>query len=356
MGYSIKLLNQKNRSWKVRYLCRVLTRRQERHIPESEYAGLGLYKEMTPDQVRERLKQLNSQEKLKALQEKRLVIQERLAEENLAFDAYLPKQLITEFETRFTDKKKMTHWRRVKNILVETRIDIKDWNFQKETFYSSFKKKNYSYSYCSKLITILNQWGRFLAYKTQTYFEPVPFPSGYTKQKIIDNYEDVKGNPESRALTIKDLEIAKSKLKPEHHNWLYLSLWFGLRPIEVDSLKQPTSKRTWYIETQNDLEILWVYQTKLTGISREKRLKPIPIKHPEQKIGLEIIQSKNFKRPLVKTLKLHLSGQVTNYAGRKGFVDLMLGLGHSFESISQYMGHQSLDRTWKNYKDKKKII
>lgn len=46
---------------------------------------------------------------------------------------------------------------------------------------------------------------------------------------------------------------------------------------------------------------------------------------------------------------------VTLYAGRKGFSDLMLSRGQSFENISIWMGHSTLQRTWRSYKSRRKF-
>jgi hypothetical protein len=35
------------------------------------------------------------------------------------------------------------------------------------------------------------------------------------------------------------------------------------------------------------------------------------------------------------------------YGGRKGFTDLMLSKRNTVENISIWMGHRTLDRTWK---------
>jgi integrase len=43
----------------------------------------------------------------------------------------------------------------------------------------------------------------------------------------------------------------------------------------------------------------------------------------------------------------------TLYGGRKGFTDLMLANDQDFVHISQWMGHSSIERTWKNYKSKR---
>ena len=78
----------------------------------------------------------------------------------------------------------------------------------------------------------------------------------------------------------------------------------------------------------------------------------MPLIYDEQKFALRIIQSQNFERPSVKTIKKYLGPQISRYGGRKGFVDLMLEKGHSLEAISQWMGHSTVGRTWRSYKER----
>lgn len=87
----------------------------------------------------------------------------------------------------------------------------------------------------------------------------------------------------------------------------------------------------------------------------EDRWKPIPLLFDEQEFALRIIESKSFKRPLVKTLRQCFRRGVDLYGGRKGFTDLMLSKGHTFENISIWMGHSTLERTWKSYKNKRRF-
>jgi hypothetical protein len=67
------------------------------------------------------------------------------------------------------------------------------------------------------------------------------------------------------------------------------------------------------------------------------------------------VESSYFRRPLTKTMRKHFGHGVTLYAGRKGFSDLMLSKNQSFENISVWMGHSSLQRTWKSYKQRRKF-
>ena len=136
-------------------------------------------------------------------------------------------------------------------------------------------------------------------------------------------------------------------------NWLILSVWFGLRPKEIDNLRD---RKLWSVETlPNGRKILWVFQTKIIALPEEDRWKPIPIIYEEQKFALEILKSMNFKRPLVKTIRAHCGNGVDLYGGRKGFSDLMLSRKQSIENISIWMGHSSLDRTWRSYKSRRRF-
>lgn len=64
------------------------------------------------------------------------------------------------------------------------------------------------------------------------------------------------------------LYTAKRKMKLEQFNWLYLSVWLGLRPQEVDNLK---NNELWRIEENSNPKILWVFQTKIISLPTEDR-------------------------------------------------------------------------------------
>ena len=58
------------------------------------------------------------------------------------------------------------------------------------------------------------------------------------------------------------------------------------------------------------------------------------------------------KHPLVKTIRRHFGQEAALYGGRKGFTDLMLNRNQSLEHIAQWMGHSSIERTWRHYKSR----
>jgi hypothetical protein len=197
--------------------------------------------------------------------------------------------------------------------------------------------------------------GFFFCKKIGRAFLPIPFPRGYERQRLVEAYytKEEKGRRASKPLSPENLITSKGTIKKEQFNWLYLSVWFGLRPKEVDNLK---SDELWKVEKNSGrLTILWVFQTKMVALPREDRWKPIPILFEEQKFALRILEGQNFKRPLVKTVRRYFGEGIDLYGGRKGFVDLMLSREQELENISVWMGHSSLERTWKSYKQRGKF-
>jgi hypothetical protein len=117
-----------------------------------------------------------------------------------------------------------------------------------------------------------------------------------------------------------------------------LDVWLGLRPKEVDNL---VNADLWRIETTPmGRSVLWVFQTKIVALPLEDRWKPIPILFEEQRVALRILQSGNFKRPLVRTVHHYFGPHIDLYGGRKGFTDLMLSRGQILENISVWGSSQ----------------
>src|SRR5262249_21227731 len=147
-------------------------------------------------------------------------------------------------------------------------------------------------------------------------FMAVPKPRGLEKQRLLDAYFSKRGmvTNQSDPLRPKQLARAKSKLTKEQYNWFYLSVWLGLRPMEIDQIKDSRNVRV-----QQGLDgtpVVWIYQTKLTAVPPRYRWKLIPLFLKEQRAALSIIASGKFKRPLVKTAKRYFGPHVTLYGGR----------------------------------------
>lgn len=348
MGYRVRRLKFKTRSWKVQYQTRVKGRK-DYDIPMTQYAELGFRADMTLEEVYERTKSLNSLEKLKRIQELRNKVKDRRTELNHTLNAHLPTALAETFEKTRLSGKEASAWIQARSAILDLQLKPADWAYNADLFYRWIKDKKYSYSYTQKILLVLNKWGKFVSRHLGQFYEQVPFPSHRAKESIVDQYGQTN---ESLPLTPQALESAASKLSVRAYNWLYLSVWLGLRPKEVDNLRSAL-KDPKCVPIDS---IIWVYQSKLTGLSKNERYKPIPLLCAEQKKCVDIILEGNFKRPLNKTLFSVFNRHITCYGGRKGFTDLMLERGYSLEAISQWLGHRSIERTWKVYKNKQVVL
>lgn len=342
--------------------------KREWDISKSRWSSLGFHAQMSILEARARAKQLNAQLHLRRQEAaiKRIEEEQRLFQQKN--DSVLPSEFVAEFESRFVRKRdsqteqglRMTSrafvtWRAAQRMIVGIGVDPSEWFFHTYQIYDFIHAQKWSLRYVSGILKVANLWGFFVSRKMARPFLPIPFPKGYERQRIIEaNYEKVRGvTRASKPLLPLHLEDVRSKINLQNFNWLYLTVWFGLRPKEVDFLKR---KNMWRLEILgNGRKILWVFQTKIVALPPEDRWKPIPIIFAEQESALEVIEKKNFKRPLMKTMKKYFGAGRTLYAGRKGFSDLMLSKNQSFENISVWMGHSTLQRTWYSYKSRRRF-
>lgn len=299
---------------------------------------------------------LNKQNAVKVIAEKRSRIHRRLKDEAIEYAAYITDEegfkLYAEKTLRtesFTNNKFMSHWHAAKAMIAALKIDPTEFEDSKQLIYRYFAKKQFALGYCEKILRCLNLYGKFYSKKFKKYVEAVPLPSGYDRSDIADaHYEKNPHGGASKPLTTSNLEKLKGNLSEPQYNWMFISLWAGLRPFEIECLHKEGTYR-W--ECKEGVDILCVYQSKLKKLPRDKRWKRIPMVEPEQVGMKELIESKKFEKPLVKTVQRYLSEQYTCYAGRKGFEKLMTSRNHEFVNISRWLGHQDLNRTFRDYGD-----
>lgn len=279
--------------------------------------------------------------------------------------AYLPKFWVTRFEDHLRDLTfgkddridvVLKSWSTVQRVIVELEIDPKNFYDTRFKIYRIFISRKYSPDYCVRLVRLFNLRGLFMSKQSDSFYQQIPPLKPLERQKLVEAREDKKGvRGEAEPLTL-DL-LMKHKSTFEHSkilnqwNWLYIACWFGLRPSEVDSLKDENNYRL-EIDKKTKAKFMLGYQTTLTSIAKDKRWKPIPIFFPEQEAALELVKSADFKRPLVKTLKKYIGERIDNYSPRKAFTDLMLGKGLELEDVDVFLGHRSIETTWRHYKNK----
>lgn len=250
----------------------------------------------------------------------------------------------------------LQHWNSAQKMIYILKIDYSQFFESRFKIFTYYEEQLWSPDYIKRITKICNQWGTYCARKKGTYFEPIP-KIGIRIQQIIKK-RDQKSNIRQAATPLKwdELNNLKSSFHSAglaaHWNWLFIGLFFGLRPSEIDSLFDSKNYRIEYDPT-NKINVLYVYQNKLKNMAEKKRWKVIPVFESEQIQALDLIKSKEFKRPLNKTLKrLFESKGIDTYSPRKGFTDLMLSRNYQLEDISTFLGHCSIDTTWRHYKDK----
>lgn len=337
-------------------------------LNKSEWEKHGFLTTMTIEEAKERVAQINALVKLDEQQKSKIANDKRLKEQSTIKSAFLPPLISQEFtnklkedfygsEDNFLRSKNMSHWRTCQKIIKEAKVEPSEYEDRKRVFYKIFSEKKYSLSTVEKLVMMINKWGKFSAKKQGKFFEKLPMPKGKDATFIDDSFLDSgKNSKESAPLYPKDLEKIESKLKPEQYRWVFISLWFGLRPAEVEQLKPENEMKLWEIVKQEGHEVLRIYQPKLTRVTRDKRWKSIPVIFDEQKQALEWIESEEIKKPLVKTIKRYLGEKYTLYAGRKGFEALLRRKGIDMVYASRWLGHASLSRTYKDYQDTSKAL
>lgn len=379
MGYYVRALPWKksNPRWKVQFVSyksqdtkesNAIKAKKEWDVDPDRWRTLGFHKLMTLDEARIRARQLNAQDFVKRQEER---IQRIAIEENnnkKKYDSVLPIEFVEEFESRFLrtrdsetrkGRRKTSHarskWNAAKKMIVALKIDPSEWYYYNKEVYDYFHEQQLSISYSISILSLMNAWGYFICRKLAKPFLPVTRPRGYERQRLLDaHYQRNKNSRKaSDPLPPEVLNAATGKMNQANFNWLFLSVWLGLRPQEIDNLHE---SELWRIEKPVvGRKVFWIYQTKIIALPPEDRWKPTPILYEEQEFALRIIQSGNFKRPLIKTMRNYFSKDIDLYGGRKGFTDLMLSKGNTIENISIWMGHSTLDRTWRSYKQKQKF-
>lgn len=380
MGYFIRALPWKKSSpqWKVQFISykkedikdsTANKPKKEWDVDKQRWRSLGFHLLMTLDEAKVRARQLNAQRFLKE-QEKRIQ-QRKLEDEQNAkrYDGVLPEEFVAEFEKRFVrvrdsettkgirqKSRSYSIWKAAQKVIFELQIDPSDWLYSTHEIYDHFHKKQLSLRYIYSILKFINLWGFFISKKLSRPFHPIPAPRGYERQRLIEAFYEKdrrKVSVPSKEISPEKLDAVRERLNQPNFNWIFLSVWLGLRPQEVDNLKDETMWRIEIVGTART--ILWVFQTKIVALPAEDRWKPIPIIFEQQEFALRIVESGAFKRPLTKTIRKHFGQGTTLYGGRKGFTDLMLSKGQFLENISVWMGHSTLDRTWRSYKRRRKF-
>jgi hypothetical protein len=234
-------------------------------------------------------------------------------------------------------------WRQVQKFLNSAKIESSVACRNPELLFQYALRNQLSLDYTKKCCSMINWFEEFCSNLENRAAGHHEFPRGAMREKIRDAFRDSEKRPKnSEALTEESLLKSRSLLEAPFYNWLFLSFYLGLRPAEVDALKNPLSFKL-------NGDSISVYQAKLTQLPREQRWKVIPIYLEEQKVAIDIIQSGEFERPGIRLIHKVLGKEFHSYAGRKGFAQLLIRRGLDLEIISVMLGHSSIELTRKHY-------
>lgn len=364
--------NRKPNSWSIYYeFYKDGIRQKAKKLEIHSYPEFGFKSSMTTIEAKKRVQQLNKERKIDKNEIKKIIgAAKNLTALQTLDEVLFPQEFVTEFDALLETesfgqeahiKRLKSHFNFIQAMMIKLKLYPRAYGESAPRIYKHLIDQKLSIDYSKKIISMINRWAEFICRKEGSFFSPIKIPKGKVRASIQTAQKTKSGKntelgvrTESKPLTPEILKSFQDRFtNPAHFNWLKISLWFGLRPSEVDSLHG----NKWGVEIDPDTgcKILRVYQSKLTGLSEEKRFKQIPVLFKEQYECLTIIESKEFKRPHPKTVRKNLKDEITLYGGRKGFTDLMLEKNQKVEDISIWLGHSSIETTWKHYKDKKSI-
>lgn len=333
---------------------------KEVKIDERALEALGFSTFMTPAEAKAHAKKLNAMNVIsRKEQSSKVKASEKLTDLITIENSIIPTELSSAFvlhlqETwyggQYNLRKMIQHWNLVQKILTKLKLQPHEYSKSQIKFYKYFEREGYSKSYVEKLIKVINAWGEFYSEQSKTYFKRLANPQGLHLEAIVDA-SDADGEG-AYPISADELTALKFKLPAGQWEYMRATLWLGLRPSEFDELLKDSKK--YKVSNQNGVTVLSVYQGKLKSVPKPKRWKHIPCFHIEMQKSVDDILNKVVDKPLVKTLRKAAPDLPTIglYSGRKGFTDLMLSEGQVLENISLWMGHTSIERTWKQYKNK----
>jgi hypothetical protein len=263
--------------------------------------------------------------------------------------AFLSDENAEEFEQTYLSeyKIKRAHWNTMQKIIVGVELHPSEWFEKKSKLYAQFKRLRFSPNYARKLLRYLNLWGYFLCKKEGKAWMKVPGLDGVWVNRLEDGRKP--GGP-SKPLSPSLLTSKAKEIPTISYNWLYLSVWFGLRPEEVDQLRKPNEKLWRLTKDEEFTWVLSVFQTKLhkRGVPIENCWKHLPCVFNEQVRGIEIIRSGEFKKPVGeggKFMTVTFGTGFSYYAGRNNFSGLLRDAGYDLETRKHWLGHLSISTT-----------
>lgn len=344
--------------WSVYHQSYKDGRKTDTKVEKLAYHELGFRLDWSLDQARERCKRLNKEKSITQAKARKAAA--RLMELQSLDSVLFQEDAVSAFSRKLEQenegsenhlRKMSSHFLKIQALITDLKILPHEYKENEKLIYKWFARNRVSLDYTQKLISLLNRWGAFVSRRDGRFFEPISPVRGISREKIRDSHEDKKGvRRESKPISPLLLQNKKNLLSEANYNFLFITVWFGLRPSEVSKIDEVVTKLN-----DDGTEFLIVYQSKLAAVEKSRRYKAIPILFDEQKTAVEYLKSKKIKAPIYKKMLSVFGESYGLYGGRKGFTDLMLSKGYSLEDISLWLGHTSIETTWAHYKNKNSL-
>lgn len=354
--------------------------RSQETISKALYYKFGLRPEMNVQQARDEIKKYNFLRKNENAEVRSQMLALKRSDKLVGINQTLfPPILVKKFNEKI-DELHATHRYKVRMLgvfsvvqeMVSKHIKVMPSQYTDEVgkITNYFKKRQFSVSYCMDIIYMLNWWGKFYAKQTGTYFEKIEGLKANDRNAIAQAHSFKTEGIRTAALAIDEdaLKRMKANIDPTKEKEVYWLNWvesahrFGLRPSELDRI-------IGNVETtfEDGAEILLVEQTKTVFDGAEQdKIKRIPVLCVEQAECLEKIKAGVMKRPHPKWIhkmakdpkkKYKRHEKYDCYSPRKGATDYWLGeLKQSLENCALFLGHRSIETTWKRYKNRTKAF
>jgi integrase len=330
---------------------------KEVSLPKIAYHHFGFSASMTVIAAKQRAALLNKE---RSTSNKKFVgAAIRHANNVNADETFFPENYLKEFMVYLEEsvhgtaerfEKVCTHFGVAQRLIRDTKLTPSEYAYRSNKIYKWFTSHGYSLDYCHSVIRVLNMWGKHVCRLEGRFWDPVKNPKGRAKTSMLEAYNAKGKRTASKALNPDTLVANKENFKPEQYNWIYLTLWLGLRPAELNEVKYEV-----YKDKDKNVNVIKIFQPKLAQLPEEQRWKHIPVIYPEQVKCVEILNSGIYERPLAKTISRYFGPDFHLYGGRKAFTDIMLERGQNLVDVSKWMGHQTLDRTWRHYMNRSKV-
>lgn len=354
--------------------------RSQETISKALYYKFGLRPEMTVQQAREEVGKYNFLRKNENAEVRRQMLALKRSDKLVGISQTLfPPLLVKKFHEKIEElhathryKVRMSGVFAVVQEMVSKQVKVMPSQYTEEMgkITNYFKKRQFSVSYSMDIIYMLNWWGKFYAKQTGTYFEKIEGLKANERNAIAQAHSFKTEGIRTAALPIDEPALVRmeANIDPKNEkevlwfNWVESAHRFGLRPSELDSI-------IGNVETdfEDGVEVLLVEQTKTVFDGPEHdKIKRIPVLCAEQAECLEKIKAGQMKRPQPKWInkmakdpkkKYKRDEKYDCYSPRKGATDYWLKeLNQTLESCALFLGHRSIETTWKRYKNRRKAF